>query len=310
MCKRKKTIDTTDVLTVRIRGGFSERMGVYKCNISMQIKELDQRTRTLINNNLWELLSIVFEKSGFYYNNQEIDYGSNAFCKAILSEVFAIRTALHSGKVYVWEIIYDNYINPVIVGYPYNEVLDLVQFIVNWLYHNYQYHGGALPAIYDRFNNLFEKEFVGYRFINGEIVPITDEVEIKEINDSLSIPFQGARKHIEKALHFLSDRTNPDYKNCIKEGISAVESICQIIVGNNSATLGTALKKLENSGVSIHPALKSSFEKLYGYTSDEGGIRHAEGLFESNVTFDEAKFMTVTSCAFINYLLANYGKRK
>lgn len=49
-----------------------------------------------------------------------------------------------------------------------------------------------------------------------------------------------------------------------------------------------------------------------GYTSDEGGIRHAEGLFESNVTFEEAKYMLVSCCAFVNYLIAEYGicKRK
>ena len=48
--------------------------------------------------------------------------------------------------------------------------------------------------------------------------------------------------------------------------------------------------------------------KLYGYASDKGGIRHAEGLFESDVTFEEAKFMLVSCSAFINYLIAEFGK--
>ena len=82
-----------------------------------------------------------------------------------------------------------------------------------------------------------------------------------------------------------------------------------MIVGDEKATLGDALKKLEDNGVQIHGALKEGFKKLYGYTSDQGGIRHAEGMFESNVTFEEAKFMLVSCSAFINYLIAEYSKR-
>ena len=68
------------------------------------------------------------------------------------------------------------------------------------------------------------------------------------------------------------------------------------------------MKKLEEHGVKIHEAMKKSFSSLYGYTSDEGGIRHCEGMFESNVTFEEAKFMVVSCSAFVNYLIAEYGK--
>ena len=40
----------------------------------------------------------------------------------------------------------------------------------------------------------------------------------------------------------------------------------------------------------IHPALLLGFEKIYAYTSDQGGIRHA--LFDSDKTsFSDAKFM-------------------
>ncbi|VAX31463.1 hypothetical protein MNBD_NITROSPINAE05-986, partial [hydrothermal vent metagenome] len=47
---------------------------------------------------------------------------------------------------------------------------------------------------------------------------------------------------------------------------------------------------------------KFDFSSLYGYTSDEGGIRHA--LMESeNVDFNDAKFMLVVCSAFINFVL-------
>ena len=70
--------------------------------------------------------------------------------------------------------------------------------------------------------------------------------------------------------------------------------------------LSDALKEIEKKN-GIHPSLKQGFIKLYAYTSDQGGIRHAEGLFESNVTFDEAKYFLVSCSAFVNYLIAEYA---
>ena len=39
--------------------------------------------------------------------------------------------------------------------------------------------------IYNLFNNLFQTEYVGYRFVNNIISPITDEIELNSINESL-----------------------------------------------------------------------------------------------------------------------------
>jgi hypothetical protein len=47
------------------------------------------------------------------------------------------------------------------------------------------------------------------------------------------------------------------------------------------------------------PSLKRAFDKLYGYTSDADGIRHAL-LEEDSVTFEQAKFMLVVCSAFTN----------
>ena len=52
----------------------------------------------------------------------------------------------------------------------------------------------------------------------------------------------------------------------------------------------------------IHGALKAGFSKLYGFTSDEDGIRHAI-LDQPTVGFTEAKFMIVACSAFVHYLI-------
>jgi len=57
----------------------------------------------------------------------------------------------------------------------------------------------------------------------------------------------------------------------------------------------------------MHPSLKQGFEKLYGYTSDDDGIRHAL-LDEANLDMEDARFMLVSCSAFVNYLVVKAQK--
>lgn len=152
-------------------------------------------------------------------------------------------------------------------------------------------------------NNCLEKENSSYRIINNEITPITSEQEIQSIEDALknTNQYSGVQQHLNQALKLMSDRQNPDYRNSIKESISAVESICKIVTNEDKATLGKALKIIEDKH-GLHPALKGSLSQLYGYTSDANGIRHAM-LEESNLSYIDAKFMLVACTNFINYLI-------
>jgi hypothetical protein len=107
-------------------------------------------------------------------------------------------------------------------------------------------------------------------------------------------------------MKLLSDREDPDYRNSIKESISAVESACQTITGERKATLGDALNRIETH-MHLHGALKSGFKKLYGYTSDEDGIRHAI-LDEKDISFSDAKYMLVSCSSFTNYLIGKVAE--
>ena len=293
---------------VHVRGGFSDANGVQIFNTEMQLNEFDDRSRTLISNELYRILQAVFngsEKWFRHYNSFNIGNVERDFCKAVINDVFCERNSL--GKLYEfeWKELYKR-IDDVIENAIYNEVLDILQYCCRWIDEAIKFGKGQ---VFIRFNTLFEREYIGYRFVDGRIVAITDKQEISAIETACNNPYEGCRKQLQKSVEFLADRDKKDYKNCIKESISAVESICQVIVGDEHATLSAALKLLEDNGVIIHPSLKTAFSKLYGYTSDQGGIRHAEGMFESNVTFEEAKFMLVSCSAFINYMIAEYGKR-
>ena len=47
----------------------------------------------------------------------------------------------------------------------------------------------------------------------------------------------------------MCDRKAPDYRNSIKESISAVEGMCQAINNDANATLGQAIKRLGEAGI-------------------------------------------------------------
>jgi hypothetical protein len=84
--------------------------------------------------------------------------------------------------------------------------------------------------------------------------------------------------------------------------------MCNLIAKSSSATLGRALNELaRNNTVVMHPALKDAFVKLHGYTSNADGIRYAL-LEESNLGFEDAKFMLVSCSAFVNYLKAKAAR--
>ena len=182
-------------------------------------------------------------------------------------------------------------------------IYDFLEFI----YNNFPNHYEINPSFKASLNSVLKQELCAYRLIGDKIVEITSENEIVEIEQALKSP-EPIKIHIKSALDKLADKKTPDYRNSIKESISAVETICRMITGDSKATLGQALKIIENK-INIHPALKIAFDKLYGYTSDEDGIRHCL-MNESNLDFEDAKFMLVSCSAFINYLKEKASKVK
>ncbi len=180
------------------------------------------------------------------------------------------------------------------VASDWASVYDFVEFIAQW--------DGEKSPFVASCNKALEKHVSAYRFVGTTIAPLTSDEEIAAVEETLSRSgkFSPVALHIKTALARLADR-KPDYRNSIKESISAVEATCQIITNNTGASLGPALKAL-----GIHPALQRGFSAIYGYTSDAEGIRHAlsQGSNGSNVGADDARFFLVSRSAFVNYLIA------
>ncbi len=288
---------------VRRRNGFSDRNKIKEENTKIQLRELDERTRVKIQNAISEWYLIMYDNA--YYATYEIQ----EFMKYVLDEVYAepIDTRISIDDNRFFKII-----NGTIKEGTYDDVLTLLEAIVQYWDAElrsaspYSYRDmNKNQTIFDAFNNILKQEFVGYRFLNRIIVPISDDVEIKEISVAMDNPYKVVNEHLHKASLHLSNRVTPDYENSIKESISAIEALCEIVTGlkGKDATLGNMIKKLESKGVVIHGGLKSAFNILYGYTSDANGIRHAGDIGGPASTFAEAKFMLVSCSAFVNYLL-------
>ncbi|RYE59591.1 MAG: hypothetical protein EOP48_00330 [Sphingobacteriales bacterium] len=92
-------------------------------------------------------------------------------------------------------------------------------------------------------NEALQKNNSAYRLLNGSIAPITLETEVVAINDAINacMKFPSVNIHLSRSLDMLSDRGHPDYRNSIKESISAIESYCNFFLNDQKGTLGKLL---------------------------------------------------------------------
>ena len=122
--------------------------------------------------------------------------------------------------------------------------------------------------------------------MDNRIVAIgTDEQAqafIEALVDTDETGAQGARAHLVEAGSYLRHGKWPE---SIRESIHAVESMA-LRISPEGGTLGKALDKIHAAG-HLHGGLKNAFKTLYGYSSDEEGVRHAK-VMSDQVLVDEA----------------------
>lgn len=279
---------------------FSQRIGRVSATKQLQIESLDVD----LKNGLWNGLKLCIldrlSKHSQYRRETEFD----VFCSILWHNFYklpidTIPEYHHQSEKYIRDSFYKG---------QWYEVYDFLEFISN-------IDSDSLTIDTFEFkkfcNGVFEREFSGYRFIDDKISPITNVSEIEEIENAISqsgyfSSLKGANIHLKSALEKLSDKNAPDYRNSIKESISAIESVAKVISENAKDSLGSALDKIK-SKIKLHTALERGFKQLYGYTSESDGIRHAL-MEDHNCDFEDAKYMLVSSSAFVNYLIVKADK--
>lgn len=277
---------------------FSERKGLKTVSEIIQTGGMSQELR----DSLWNMLHLaIWSREDFLVNHYEGDIGKiDHFSEMLWFYYFKKPIDERPGPKgpgqghLILRTIREYYFKC-----SWNEVYDFLEAVIRITKESIP--GLNLPKL---LNEILCQELAGYRFVGGIAVDVTDEQEVEMLQEAVADSrFSGVSSHLRRALELLADRNRPDYRNSVKESISAVEAIARIITNSQKATLGEALNILEKSG-KLHASLKSGFTKLYAYTSDADGIRHAM-LDESNVTQADAKYFLLSCTSFVNYLKTN-----
>lgn len=275
---------------------FSERYGYKQLREIVQIDSIDEPLR----NALWSLLKIhVWDHAhysstyGGYHLSDESNRIINRLCERLWFNYFKKPLDQLDRK---WTKVLEQ-LRTYFFQCEWYEIYDFIEFVAN-NYDRYKFR----DAYIQQCNAVLEKEVSAYRFVDGLISRITEQEQLEEIELALAKARGPVQMHLRRSLELLSNREEPDYRNSIKESISAVESLVAKTVGVEKGTLGQLIKKLEDD-IALHPALRTAFSSLYGYTNDEGGIRHAI-LEAKTIGFEDGKFFLVVCSAFVNYVEA------
>lgn len=123
------------------------------------------------------------------------------------------------------------------------------------------------------------------------------------IEDELGAPrYKPARDHWRKAVS-LAEQSPSDFENAVKEAVSAVESLAQVVLGKPSITLGDAIRQLR-AQQRVPRGADTVLEGLWTFANSAPGGRH--GSARPAVTTDsDWTFARITSEAAIRLLLAD-----
>lgn len=280
---------------------FSERIGATRAKDVIQVQSMDGDLRI----GLWNVLTEVY----WTPNVITVGYGIHAYYGTRLQHDFeaAWRDFFKLPTDTLTKRWYDLHkqIREWYFGWTWFKVYDFVEHVAG--------HFGE-PVARRMFvtgcNSVLKRELSAYRLVGGRVVQITAEEEIAAIDQAVNNTnaLTPVRVHLETALGLLAEKEKePDYRNSIKESISAVESLASLLVGQDKAELSRALEEIERRTGKFHGAFKKGINGLYGYTCDAQGIRH--GLLEEpSLDLEDAQFMLVLCSSLVNYLIQKAGK--
>lgn len=288
---------------------FSERLGFVKPREVLQIECANEELRMSIYNMVHRILG---------------DYSRGSNAEAICKELWTMEWhnpvdtfPVYSDELYQelrdwvfngqWYVCYD------LIEFVYNELNDLGALEPeppNFGYGGCGWDVGDPKKDFQKdVNAVLEAEGSGYRFLGERIVPVSNELELASIEQSMSAEsgLAGASAHIQHALELLAMRPDPDCLNSVKESISAAESAARRISPIKTGTLADAVESLRKTR-GLHKSLAEAWKRMFGYTSDADGIRHGGEGEPVDLDPAFAKYMLVTCSAFVNYLAEEFGR--
>ena len=279
---------------------FSQRHGFEELPQPMRLEEISGDLRREVWNAVRQLLR-TFERQGperryFHADGRRLlERVLGRFAKRAEDEV----STDHRGVMALCKRI--------VMEGDFNRVLDFLEIAID--------EHGRSTEFATAVESLFERHVAAYRLhasgSHCRFFPSSSEAQGRAIERAMETlrdgSMGGATTHLQNAAgHINAGR----FADSVRDSIHAVESAARVLSPEDSRTLTPALSALERAGVLKHPALRSAFAKLYGYTSDEQGIRHP--LLESgaaDVGLEEALFMFGACASFAAYLTEKHRRR-
>ena len=270
---------------------FSQRTGLAPSPPQLKLGEVSADLRRLL----------------FYYVSLEIDresydppYGDAHFrekWKRVAADLHVIFFKQPADKFDNGTFENKQKLNIFIQRADIGNLFDLIEFLVR--------HRNCSAELKCELADAFVAARAAYRIFDNEYIAAigTDQqAEAFEhaIADAEVKNATAARKQLIAAAVALR---NSDWPGTVRESIHAVEAMA-VRLAPDTDTLGAALKVLEQRG-HLHGGLKSAISSLYGYSSDEEGVRHAL-VFNDEAQVDEADalFMLGVCASLVSYLLA------
>ena len=268
---------------------FSQANGYEDIPGPLKLEELPKEART----HIWNVFYIAIGP-----------YEQNYVISAPWEEIFRfIHIHFHNRPLDEWnprvDLVKVDY-RDCIETLPFNKVFDLVELVIR--------HPKCPLQFIENIKSAFAISNLAY-IINGEepehiptILPAVTQEEgvalLLSLQTLQEAGLSGGEAHLRKSSMCINQG---DWAGSVRESIHSVESVARTI-DPKAKTLEPALKSIEKGGA-LHPALKEAFSKLYGFTSDEQGIRHALLTGDgADVGIDEAIFMLGACASFASYL--------
>lgn len=279
---------------------FSERMGYTKPKDVIQYDSIDDD----LKNDLWNLYYGNYLEAAEYQEIYLLPANLKTYFKKLWTDFIKKKINEIPEQAYTFiKLVEADFFDSTKAWYF---IYDLIEYTFNTFeFHRIDDKSYFNHQIESQLNSILEKNLSGYRFINKQFVPITNDQEIASINEASNnnTEYKTISSHLNKALELLSDKKTPDFSNSIKESISAIESYFKVFFNNPNIKFGDALNNLEHAH-GLDKQIKESINKIYAFSNNVGAIRHAlkPGETPDKIKLAEAKYMLVTCSAFINYL--------
>ncbi len=276
---------------------FSQAHGYEEVPRPLKLEELPQGARTEIWN--WLYMHIK-ESRGRASDGGYVGYG-NEVEKPWSSILHAKHLWFDVRPLDDWDPEFSGIrknLRAYVENETFNRVFDLVQFFMR--------HPDCPPEFVTDMKDAFARCRLAYTIDAGPpptIVPAVTLAEGVAIVESLrqlrEAGLEGSAAHLRVASGCINAG---DWAAAVRESIHAVESVACQLDPKASSTLKPALASLDKRRP-LHPALRAALSKLYGYTSNEQGIRHALlDQAKAQVGRDEAVFMLGACASFASFL--------